>query len=144
MLREQSHLIVQTHKLLDIFLTVIAFILAYFIKRDFLPEPFRGLTTVPNYYIVLLLVIMVWYLTLRIFNSYAPYRKQSLAQILWKTFKAVITGIVLINFVMYVLKIFDVSRIMMGIFFISNIILLGLSKVAIYKCLTHFRKKGFI
>ena len=55
MLREQSHLIVQTHKLLDIFLTVIAFILAYFIKKDFLPEPFRGLITAPSYYIVLLL-----------------------------------------------------------------------------------------
>jgi exopolysaccharide biosynthesis polyprenyl glycosylphosphotransferase len=143
MLREQSHLIVQTHKFLDILLTVMAFIFAYFIKKDFLPESFRGLTTAPNYYIVLLLVIIIWYLTLRIFNSYAPYRKQSLAQILWKTFKAVIAGIVLINFMMYVLKIYDVSRIMMGIFFISNIILLGLSKVAIYKCLTHFREKGF-
>jgi exopolysaccharide biosynthesis polyprenyl glycosylphosphotransferase len=44
---------------------------------------------------------------------------------------------------MYLLKITDVSRIMMGIFLVLNVFLLSLSKGIIYNILTHFRKKGF-
>ncbi len=68
MLREQNKLILRAHKLLDICLTAAAFIGAYFIKRHLLPEPFRGLTAAPNYYIVLLLIIIIWYVT---FDAYA-------------------------------------------------------------------------
>jgi hypothetical protein len=42
------------HKALDICLTAVAFIAAYFIKKYLLPLPFRGLTIAPNYYVVLL------------------------------------------------------------------------------------------
>ena len=56
MFREQSRLIERIHRLLDILLTVAAFGAAYFIKRDLLPEPFRGLITAPNYHVVLLLI----------------------------------------------------------------------------------------
>jgi len=62
MLREKSALIVKIHKGLDIALTVIAFVGAYFIKRH-LPAPLGGLTTEPSYYIVLLLIVIIWYLT---------------------------------------------------------------------------------
>jgi len=47
MLRERSALVVKIHKGLDIALTVIAFVSAYFIKR-YLPAPIGGLTTEPR------------------------------------------------------------------------------------------------
>jgi len=78
MLREQAKLIKQAHKVLDIGLTAGAFIAAYFIKRLLLPEAFRGLTTAPNYYVVLLMIIIVWYLTFEAFNVYASYRGRRL------------------------------------------------------------------
>jgi len=62
MLRKRTKLIVQAHKVWDICLTAAAFIAAYFIKRLALPAPFRGLTITPNYYVVLLLIIIIWYL----------------------------------------------------------------------------------
>lgn len=143
MLREKSLIIARAHKLLDICLTAGAFIGAYFIKKDLLPEPFCGLITAPNYYIVLILIIIIWYVTFRIFNLYAPYRKQTFGQIFWNLVKAVSTGMLILLLCMYILKITDVSRIMMGIFFMLNIGLLCLSKGIVYRILIHFRKKGF-
>ena len=44
---------------------------------------------------------------------------------------------------MYLIKITDVSRIMLGIFYILNIALLTVSKGNVYNALFYYRKKGF-
>jgi hypothetical protein len=71
MVREHNKLTLQAHKFLDICLTATAFIAAYFIKRHALPAPFRGLTIDPNYYVVLLLIIITWYVVFAGFDLYA-------------------------------------------------------------------------
>ncbi len=143
MLRERAKLIVQAHKAWDICLTGAAFIAAYFIKLYLLPAPFRGLTIAPNYYIVLLMIIIIWYVTFILFDLYASYRRLGLDQILWNMVKAVSTGMLVMFLCMYIFKIADVSRIMMGIFFLLNIVLLTLSKGIIYSLLAHYRQRGF-
>ena len=131
------------HKALDICLTVTAFVSAYFIKLYILPESLRGLVTTPNYYTVLLLVIIIFPISFNYFKLYDSYRTQSLTQIFIKVIKSVFIGIVLLNFAMYLLKISDVSRIMMGIFLVIDILFLCLSKSLIYKTLKNFREKGY-
>jgi exopolysaccharide biosynthesis polyprenyl glycosylphosphotransferase len=143
MLREKNKLIVHAHKLLDIGLTGAAFIGAYFIKRHLLPHPLRGLSVAPNYYIVLLMAIIIWYVTFEQCGLYTSYRKQSLGRVLWNMVKAVCIGMLIMTFCMHIFKITDVSRIMMGIFFLLNIGLLAISKGAAYKILSHYREKGF-
>jgi hypothetical protein len=69
MLRQNNNLLIQIHKFLDIGLTILAFVAAYLIKKYFLPQPWLGLVTAPNYYIVLLLIIIIWYLIFGLFNS---------------------------------------------------------------------------
>jgi len=59
MLREQAKLVVRLHRLLDVLIAASAFVSAYFIKLHYLPQGLRGLTTAPNYYIVLLMVIII-------------------------------------------------------------------------------------
>ena len=143
MLRERAKLIVQAHKILDIGLTGTAFIAAYFIKKYMLPMPFRGLTIAPNYYIVLLMIIIIWYAAFALFPLYKSYRQQTLGQIIWNMAEAVSTGMLVMILCMYVFKITGVSRIMMGIFYLLNIGLLAISKGAVYKILGHYREKGF-
>jgi len=89
MLREHRKLIAKAHRLLDICLSAVAFIGAYFIKKYFLSAPFRGLTQAPNYYTVLLMIIIIWYVTFNRFHLYAPFRRQTFIQILRKMVKAV-------------------------------------------------------
>jgi exopolysaccharide biosynthesis polyprenyl glycosylphosphotransferase len=56
---------------------------------------------------------------------------------------AVSTAMLIMILCMYILKIKDVSRIMLGIFFILDIVLLGLSKGTVYFSLKRFREKGY-
>ncbi len=143
MLKGRKELIVLTHKLLDIFLTATAFIGTYFIKKYLFPEPFRGLAETPNYYIILLMVIIVWYVLFSLFNLYASYRRRTYAQIFWNMIMAVSTGMIILAFSIFIFKIADVSRIMMGLFFLLNIGLLAFSKWIVYKSLTHYHHKAF-
>lgn len=143
MLKKRSKLILRAHKLLDICLTVAAFITAYFIKLRLLPAPFSGLSIDPNYYIVLLMIIIIWFMSFSMFDLYASYRKHNFARIFWNVIKAVSTGMLVLTLCMYVFKMTDVSRIMLGIFFLLNIGFLGLAKGVVYRMLQRYRKQGF-
>ncbi|NQV02803.1 MAG: sugar transferase [Bacteroidia bacterium] len=142
MLREQEGPILVAHKVLDICLTAAAFIAAYFIKRDLLPSSFRGLTMAPNYYIILFVIVIIWYIAFNSFNTYASYRRRTFREIFWSMVKAVSTAMVFLLLFMYIFKISDVSRIMLGIFFMMNIGLLAGSKCVVYTSLQRYRKKG--
>lgn len=141
MLKERKEVLILSHKLLDICLTAAAFIGAYLIKKYLFPVPFRGLTESPNYYIVLLMIIIIWYAIFSLFNLYASYRKRTFAQIFWNTINAVFTGMLVMLFFSYVFKIEDVSRVMMGLFFLLNIGLLAVSKGLIYRTVIRSRRK---
>jgi len=143
MLREKSLFIVRAHKLLDIFLTAAAFIGAYYIKRLALPEPFRGLTIVPNYYVVLLMVVIIWYLTFDASGMYSSYRKKPFGKIVREVFRTVSTGMLIMILCMFVFKMNDVSRIMLGLFYFLNIGLLILSRGLTFMILTRIRRNGF-
>lgn len=142
MLREYNTLLVRAHRLLDIILTASAFFVAYFIKR-YLPAPLGGLTIEPNYYVVLLMIIIIWYVTFGLCGLYESYRKRNLLLILREMSRAVIIGMAVLVIGLYLLKIKDVSRLLLGIFCVFDIILLGLSKSIVYRILTTYRTKGF-
>ena len=143
MLRERKNIIDQMHKALDIGLTIAAFVSAYFIKLYLLPEPFQGLLKTPNYFIVLLLIVIIWPLSFNYVKLYSSFRNQSVHQLFFKVVKSSLLGLIVLSFVMYLLKITDVSRIMMGIFLLMDMFLLILSKSIIYRILTKMRKKGY-
>lgn len=143
MLREHARLIVRLHRLLDVLLAAGAFVSAYFIKLYCLPQELRGLITAPNYYIVLLLVIIIWYPVFSIHGVYQSFRTQKLNRIHWNTFKALSCGILILVMAMYAFKITDVSRIMLGIFYGLNLAFLWTSKTIIYQVLKRFRSRGY-
>jgi len=70
-------LIARIHKAVDICLTAVSFIAAYFLKKDFLPFPYRGLITDPNYYVVLLMIVIIWYIVLDLSGLYESYRRST-------------------------------------------------------------------
>ena len=142
MLRERSTLIINLHRFLDISLTVAAFVSAYFIKLYLLPKSMRGLKTEPDYYVVLFLIIIVWYLCFAYFKLYESYRKQSLSMILLQVIKAVTAGMVIIFLILYVSKIFNVSRLLLFIFLLLDLGLLLAMKSTIYLILKKHRSKG--
>jgi hypothetical protein len=75
MLREITPVISAFRRTTDILITFGSFIAAYFIKREWLPGDLGGLSTAPNYYLVLMLVIIIWYLCFRAFGVYRSQRQ---------------------------------------------------------------------
>ena len=57
--------------------------------------------------------------------------------------KAVSTGMLILILSMYIFKLTDVSRILLGIFYLLNVGFLALSKGLVYAALAHYRQKGF-
>lgn len=143
MLREHGKLLTRVHQCLDMGLVATSFILAYFIKRHFLPEGLTGLSNDPNYYVVLLLCIVFFYLSFNIFDFYYPYRKQTFDRILMKLIKGVAAGFSLVVLSLYLIKVSEFSRLMMAIFLLLTVLLLAVSKYVIYHVLAHYRRQGF-
>ncbi|MBW1898330.1 MAG: exopolysaccharide biosynthesis polyprenyl glycosylphosphotransferase, partial [Deltaproteobacteria bacterium] len=143
MLKEKSELIVHVHRLLDICLTVAAFVAAYFVKLYVVPEAYQGLIRDPNYYIILLMIIIIWYPLFAWFGLYESYRKSTLKKIILNTLKAVSTGVMVLVLVLYLMKIEDVSRLLIGIFVLLDVIFLIFYKSVAFRMLTHFRSKGY-
>jgi exopolysaccharide biosynthesis polyprenyl glycosylphosphotransferase len=109
-----------------------AFITAYFLKNYVLPLPYGGLSESPNYYIVLLLAIIIMYITFNLFDIYNSFSRKTYTEIYLNMVKAASTGMFILIASLYVFKIADVSRILLGIFYIDLIVLLSISKGLIF------------
>ncbi len=143
MLKENSSLTLNMQKAIDIIITGISFISAYYIKKFLLPSTLKGLAQAPNYYIILLLIIIAWYISFKWMGMYMSYREEPC----WKFFviilKSCLMGMILVSLAMYFLHIQGVSRLLMGIFLLLNIFLLSLHKFIIFKVLKKIRTDGF-
>ncbi|RJQ27176.1 sugar transferase [Candidatus Parcubacteria bacterium] len=143
MLKEKAFIIVNGHRILDTVLTVLAFISSYFVKKYLMVDPFRGLSQEPNYYTILLMIVIIWYLAFNFFELYQPYRNKTIKQILWELVKAVFSGFILLNFFIYLFRIPHISRLMMLIFLGTNLLLLGITKSTIFTLLKRYRQCNF-
>ncbi len=143
MLKEKGSLILEMQKAIDIAITGFSFIAAYFIKRNLLPEGLSELSNDPNYYIVLLLIVIAWYISFKWMGMYMSYRQQAFWQFFVVILKSCFMGMALVGMAMYLTRIQGVSRLLMGIFFILDICLLTLFKYIIFKTLEKIRTDGF-
>lgn len=143
MLKDKQIFITRLHKLSDILILIASFLLAYYLKKNLLPELFRGLYDLPNYYLIFLMIIIIWYAVFNYFDIYTPNKNRTYGQIFWNLFKANVTGMLFLTLFMYVLKVTDISRIMIGIFLFLNFGFIGLSRILANVFLKYFRSKEF-
>ncbi len=143
MLRERASLTLEMQKIIDIGITGFSFIAAYFIKRNLPGVTLKGLATDPNYYIILLLIVIAWYVSLKWMGMYMSYRQAPFWQFFVIILKSCFMGMILVSIAMYLMRIQGVSRLLMGIFLILNIGLLTLFKFIIFKTLEKIRTNGF-
>ncbi|WP_020589309.1 sugar transferase [Desulfobacter curvatus] len=143
MLREHSSLILDFQKVFDSVITIVSFIIAYFIKKEILPGHLGALSTAPNYYLILTLIIISWYMAFKWMDVYMPYR----AKPFWYFFTAIVKGsllgMIFVSVAMYAMHIQGVSRLLMGIFLILNISFLTLVRFIVFKTLERLRTDGF-
>lgn len=143
MLKEKSSFILDMQKTLDLCITAVSFISAYFIKRNMMPEGLRNLSTDPNYYIILLMIIIAWYISFKWMGMYMSYRERPFWDFFTTIIKSCFSGIILVSIAMYFLHIQGISRLLMVIFLVLDICLLTLTKFIVFKSLQKIRTDGF-
>lgn len=142
MFTTNNSLILTMQKSIDICLVSIAFVVAYFVKLKLLPGFLRGLTSTPNYYIVLLLIIIIWYICFQWMGMYISYRQSTFWQFFVLILKSSLMSFLLLNITLYLVHLKDISRLLMILFFVFSIILLTIEKFVIYTVLKKIRADG--
>ena len=144
MIREHSTILARFHKVLDIFLVVLSFVIAYQVKRNFVFLGVnRGLSTEPNYYLVLLILVLLAPVVFRLAGFYQSYRTQTYYQIGVRVGKAVVGllgGVIVLLFLAHES---GVSRLLFALFGVALAVMLLLSKSIVYFTLQHYRAKQY-
>lgn len=142
MIHDGKHLIARAHLLFDVILTVIAFAFAYYLKMYCLPISVRGLTMEPNYYIILLMITIIWYISFSLFLQYDSFHKMSFYTISFNIIKVVTINMVALICLLYLLKSAEsISRILFTIFYIMNLFMLITSNRIIHHIVLRNYKK---
>jgi exopolysaccharide biosynthesis polyprenyl glycosylphosphotransferase len=118
---------------LDVFLSAIVFVAVYAIKRNLLPDPLGGLTTAPDYYLLLLLIMFIWYITLDFMNRQYGYGARLTGLMFFEIAKWVTVCTVILVLCLYIFKITDVSRLLVLMFYVADLIVLVSARWLIHK-----------
>lgn len=142
MLKQNNAIINDLQKALDIFITAFSFIAAYFLRRTIFPDTIAQLSIEPNYYMILMMIIISWFISFKWMGMYISYRHSTLWEFFVTIVKSCFLGIVLLNIGLYVIHVQNISRLLLGIFLVLNIGFLFLSKFAAYIILKKMRSTG--
>ncbi len=132
---------IQVSRIFDTVLTAFTFLIAYVIWNGSLPPPFRGLCDT-NYYIISFLIVIIWYVSLRYSRLYTFYfRKRPFHILIMAVVQVVTINTLALACCFYIFKVEEVSRLMIGTFYVSNVILLTMSRWLIHKMLSFLKAK---
>jgi len=143
MLREKNRFLLRLQRFIDLIITANCFIAAYFIKRLALPDHYSSLSTGPNYYLVLVLIIMIWFVCFSWVGLYKSFQEYPFSWFFINIVKACLAGILILNIVLFAMGIKDMSRLLMGIFFVLNVSCLTLLKWCVVMVLQRLRAKEY-
>lgn len=131
MIAEQNKkykLIMNMHLMLDITITITAFIVSYFLKKYLLPDSYRGLSEEINYYIIVSLIIAIWLIIFYLYDPYSTFMRKTYVELLTDLVKILTVGMIILITCLFLLKIKDVSRMLLVMFYFLDLAFLAGSK----------------
>lgn len=142
MLKERARLVSRLVFFNDVLLTILSFILTYWIRQVFFSERFARLFPFSQYLQLLPIIIVIWAFLLHFFKTYKSYRTLPLLREFSDLFKAIFfSGLFLILFI-FVFKHQFVSRLFIGTFLIINFTALCFGRGMIRLFARYIRRKG--
>ena len=129
--------------LLDVFLTVLVFVFTSTMKHRLLGDTFGGLGAEQNYFSLLLLITIIWYITLDFVNLAYRYGSKMTALLVMEIVKGVTISIAVLVLCMYILKITDVSRLLLLMFYVLDLIVLNFARWLVDRLIASKRRDGY-
>lgn len=137
------------HIIIDGCLLALSYVISYYL-RFYSPlryviklDPHVRYYPLSQYASILPYVIPGYLVIYYLCNLYTPKRIQTSRYNLWNITKANIIGTLYFTFLLYARKEMDISRAVIGIFFVNNIILDTVFRTILNNCLMAARKKGY-
>lgn len=121
MFEEKSEQLNRVATVLDVVLTVVSFLLAYWIHEAFLPVSSASLL---SHLALIPLIITFWIFFLTLFGAYRSPRVTSLFEYEWAVIRGVAVGVALLLTLLFLLKIQYVSRAIVVVFAILDALFL--------------------
>jgi len=129
--------------LVDVLLTLLAFIIAFTIKKYLTDDAFGGLAANANYIPIFMMITVIWYVTLDFLNNEYSYNAKMSGPMLMGVFKGVTISVVILVLCLYILKIKDISRLFLFMFYFLDMAALNLSRWVMRKYISTKRSKDF-
>jgi exopolysaccharide biosynthesis polyprenyl glycosylphosphotransferase len=143
MMKQQNVFLRFMAQVMDVGLTVTAFLASFPIREHLRAiQPFGKVIYSNEYYVSLVLVVLLWWLIFDVQNAYRGQRYTTLLNELKIILRTVFLGTVSLVIIGYILKIHLPPRSHYAIFLVVNIILLTLGKSFIHYLSEYLRLKG--
>ena len=146
MIKDNQKLFNRLHLLLDALVTAISYLMAWYLKfATSLAEtdPTVGVLDMRTYFRALYILVPLYVVLYYFFNMYAPKRATRRKYEIFAILKANTVGLILFMTLLYAINQLDISRFVLGSFYIINIILTTLCRTMIRNILYFFRRKGY-
>lgn len=142
MIKDNQKLLNKIHLLLDAFVIVISYVLAWIIRFE-VGRVSGGVLPKEEYFAALLVLVPGYLLLYSAFHLYTPKRTTRTKVEIYTVVKANTVGVFGYLAALYLMHQEDYSRSMIAIFYVINIILASVYRVVLRDLLRHFRKKGY-
>ena len=146
MIKDNQKIFNALHLVVDAIVVAISYILAWYIKfatRFAQSDPTVGTLDVVTYLSVLWFLVPLYVVLYYMFNMYAPKRATMRRYEIFGILKANTVGVVLFMMILFLVEQYNVSRSMIAIFYVVNIILTTIVRTIIRNLLQTFRRKGY-
>lgn len=142
MIKDYQKLLNRLHVVLDIVVTAVSYLLAYFIQFVFMGRPVAPLSA-GKYFLVLLLLIPFYLILYAVFKLYQPKRVMGRRLEASRVFQANAIGLLVVITILYVMRIVHFSRNLLMFFAVINTVLLILERNIVRLMLRYMRRNGF-
>lgn len=140
MIKERENIFNNLLAIIDIFLTILAFISSYYIRKFLWSEE---LAYSDSYITIVLLIVPTWFVALKVTNLSKLLRGKAYSFLLYDYLKVIAIGMSILFLFVFSFKLDSISRIVLYLFgFIDFLFLFG-SKFLIYALFKHYRKQGY-
>jgi exopolysaccharide biosynthesis polyprenyl glycosylphosphotransferase len=142
MIREKVHTFGIAHALMDLALTVLAFLAAYALRKALLPADLRDFMSLARIGWMLYLIVPVWFLLLQYEQAYFTFEQRSLATICYRAAKAVLEGLGILFAAIFFRRAFAQSRLFILLFgLIDTALVVGL-RLLIFRLRSYLYSRG--
>lgn len=143
MLRERINLFRRLNIAVDLVITAVSFLLAYYLRAYMVGHGMAEIGHFTDYIWILLVILPVWWLLFSMHGAYYSQRTTPFLSLCWMVLRVVFWGGILLFASLYAFKSFLVSRWMIGAFLVINAVLLAVEKIGVMTWLHLIRKKGY-